>query len=172
MNNGFAFYKNYWESIEALPIDQQKEVCYAICYYGITGEMVNPASFPFGYAMAQGFKPAIDNSVDRWNNNIQKAEVKHNSVADRDEKIAELILQGLNSVQIGKELDMNPSTVRKTRPWQFRYDILNGGTGDGRVNLGDFAAEKCPNLSENSREISRENSREKCENSREIPVNF
>ena len=170
MNNGFAFYQNYWEAIQSLPIDQQKEVCYAIVCYGITGEMVNPASFPIGYAMTQGFKPAIDNSVDRWNNNVAKAERKALNAADRDAVISDLIQQGMNSVEIAEELGMQPSTVRKTRAWRSR---INHSFEAKRENVHAEIEENVKNSRENSREESVKNvkiSREKRENSREIHV--
>lgn len=68
-NKGFAFYQNFWESIENLDEAQQKEICYAIAKYGITGEMVDVATNPLGFSMTNAFKPAIDNSVERFNNN-------------------------------------------------------------------------------------------------------
>ena len=135
MNNGFAFYQNYWEAIQSLPIDQQKEVCYAIVYYGITGEMVNPASFPIGYAMTQGFKPAIDNSVDRWNSNVVKAEIKHDSYAERDDAIIELIKEGLNSAEIADKLGMSSSAVRKTRAWRSRF-LIGSESSEENVKNG------------------------------------
>lgn len=68
-NKGFAFYQNFWDSIENLPEDQKKEICYAIVKYGITGEMVSVQDNPLGFSMTNAFKPAIDNSVERFNNN-------------------------------------------------------------------------------------------------------
>ena len=53
-NPGFAYYDTYYKSIENLPIEQQKEICYAYVKYGITYEMVDPAEMPFGYSKCYG----------------------------------------------------------------------------------------------------------------------
>ena len=75
-NPGFAFYDTYFKSIEHLPLETQKEVCYAIAKYGITGEMVDPLEMPFGYSSTVFNQRHIDESVNRWLANQSKANYK------------------------------------------------------------------------------------------------
>ena len=127
-NPGFAFYDNFYKSIENLPIEQQKEICYAVVKYGITFEMVDANEMPLGYSFAQAWHEAIENSVDRWVLNQNKANFKIDAAMSRDAMIAELINEGYNSVRIaekiseltGKEIDA--STIRKSNPWKETND--------------------------------------------------
>lgn len=123
-NKGFAFYENYWTMIQSLEPAQQKEVLYAIVQYGITGKMVDANQMPLGYAMTQGIKQSIDNSVHRWENNAVKATEKQDAIISRDIEIENLIRQGLTSDDIGKELGVSGSTIRRSSAWKRRKEIL------------------------------------------------
>lgn len=123
MNEGFGFYRSFWETIKALPEDKQQAACFAICQYGITGEMVDIEKNPIGYGVTQSVKRSIDGSVSRWNNNIQRAEVRHNMVESRNMDIEGLIKEGKNSREIGEILGMSDSAVRKTDAWKNRNKI-------------------------------------------------
>lgn len=117
---GFAFYANYWDSIQSLSLEQQKEVCYAIARYGITGELVDAAEMPIGFAMTQGISQSIDNSVARWELNSHRATEKQDSLLTRDMRIAELCNQGLNSREIGEKIGVSEATVRRSPAWKNR----------------------------------------------------
>ena len=124
-NPGFAFYQNFFTSIQHLPIEQQKEICYAIARYGITGEMVDPVEMSLGFAFTNVNKRSIDESVDRWKLNQNKANYKIDSNMSRDFAIAQLIAQGKKSKEIAAEIsalygEITDSTVRKTEPWKDR----------------------------------------------------
>ena len=120
LNKGFAFYENYWSSIQSLPLEQQKEVCYAIVKYGITGEMVDPAIMPIGHAITQGIHHSIDNSVTRWEVSAQNNVQRQIDAAEKKSTIEELVAAGLNSREIAEQLGLDPSTVRRSSAWKNR----------------------------------------------------
>lgn len=127
-NPGFACYQNFYTSIEKLPIEQQKEVCYAIIKYGITGEMVDAIEMPLGNALTLAYQHSIDESVDRWKLNQNKANYKIDKTMSRDLAIAKLIKEGLNSKEIAEQISevygkISDSGVRKTNPWKEKDDI-------------------------------------------------
>jgi hypothetical protein len=124
-NPGFAFYQNFFTSIEHLSIEQQKEICYAIVKYGITGEIVDPVEMSLGFAFTNVNKRSIDESVDRWRLNQNKANYKIDSNMSRDYAIAQLISQGKKSKEIAAEIstlygEISDSAVRRTEPWKDR----------------------------------------------------
>ena len=127
-NPGFAFYDTYYKAIEKLPIEQQKEICYAYVKYGITYEMVDPAEMPLGYSFVMNNQKSIENSVDRWITNQNKANFKTDSVINRDRRIAELIVDGKKSKEISEIVsleygEISDSAIRKTDPWKERNNI-------------------------------------------------
>jgi hypothetical protein len=126
-NPGFAWYQNFYTSIEHLPIEQQKEICYAIVKYGITGEMVNSIEMPLGYSFTMINQHSIDDSVQRWVLNQNKASYKIDKTMSRDLAIAKLIKEGLNSKEIAEQIsevygDITDSAIRKTSPWREKND--------------------------------------------------
>lgn len=151
-NPGFAFYDTYFKSIEHLPLETQKEVCYAITKYGITGEMVDPLEMPLGYSFTMANKTHIDQSVERWLLNQSKANYKMDSAVSRERMIAQLIAEGKNSKEIAEIISMeggkmSDSAIRKTAPWKERND----------PNFVEkWLGENCENLCENSQNETRE----------------
>lgn len=123
-NPGFAFYQNFYTSIEHLPLEQQKEVCYAIVKYGITNEMVDPIEMPIGYSMTSINLNSINESIERWKNNVGKANnnSKKEIKLEEEREIAELISQGYKSPGIAKILGISESKVRKSNAWKQRED--------------------------------------------------
>lgn len=124
-NPGFAFYKSFYEAIEYLPLEQQMEICYAIVKYGITGEIVDPKEMPFGYNNVMSNKWSIEDSVERWLLNQNKANYKMDQNVARDYAIAQLIAEGHKSGEIAaiiseKYGEISDSAVRKTAPWKER----------------------------------------------------
>ena len=159
-NPGFAFYDNFYKSIEKLPIEQQKEICYAVVKYGITYEMVDATEMPLGYSFAQAWHEAIENSVDRWVLNQNKANFKIDATMNRDLMIAKLIEEGNTSIKIAEKIteltgqEIDASTVRKSRPWKERKDedfavkwlgenvnFSQNGTGENNVNVNSQSQE-------------------------------
>ena len=94
-NKGFAFYESYWNAIQSLDIEQQKEVAYAIMKYGITNEMVDPAEMPIGYALT------VSN------------------------QIGELAAQGKKMSEIAELLGVSERTVGRSAAWLNRPKKLN-----------------------------------------------
>ena len=138
LNRGFAFYENYWSSIQALPLEQQKEVCYAIVKYGITGEMVDPAIMPIGYTMTQSIHQAIDNSVSRWENNVQNNVQRKESSMEKKYTIEDLVAAGYNSREIADKLGLDPSTVRRAPAWKNRKERMRAAVeGDKDLVIED-----------------------------------
>lgn len=159
-NPGFAFYDKYYMAIEHLPLEQQKEICYAFIKYGITGEIVSSEDMPLGNAFVIANQLAIDNSVDRWLKNIQKANDKIDNVVSRDMAIAELIAEGMNSKQIADEISLkfgkiSDSAIRKSNPWKDK-------------NKEDFSVKWLVKNSQQNSQAGCENSQKECENSREF----
>ena len=120
LNAGFGFYKNFWEAIENLPLEQQKEVCYAVVKYGITNELVDVKEFPLGHTLVLAWKTSLDNSIDRWEQNKQKASVKRSIVVDRENAIGECVDRGLSLKEIAQEIGMSESTVKRSEAWRNR----------------------------------------------------
>ena len=121
-NKGFAFYENFWAAIENLPLDQQKDVCYAIAKYGITGEVDES---PFGAAMTQAFKPAIDNSVERFNSGIENGKL-----GGRPSKItsAELVTflnenPKVTAKETAEHFGVSESAIQKREEWKNRKNM-------------------------------------------------
>ena len=119
-SKGFGFYESYWSSIQHLPLEQQKEVCYAIAKYGITGDMVDPNEMPFGFALTQANKLSIDNSVFRWEANAQKATMKEDKKIAREQQVQQLIDEGRTLKEIAVEMGLSESTVKRTESWKNR----------------------------------------------------
>jgi len=124
-NKGFAFYESYWNAIQSLDIEQQKEVAYAIMKYGITNEMVDPAEMPIGYALTVSNQLSIDNSVDRWEANAQKATHKEDARISREVQIGELAAQGKKMSEIAELLGVSERTVGRSTAWLNRPKKLN-----------------------------------------------
>ena len=178
-NPGFAFYDNFYKSIENLPIEQQKEICYAVVKYGITNEMVDAIEMPLGYSFAQAWHEAIENSVDRWILNQNKANYKIDANMSRDMLIAKLIAEGKKSPAIAKEIEeitgkkIDSSTVRKSLPWKeqnnadFAVKWLGESVKNSQicvqecdVNVNSQSqknVQKCENFTGKEREDSQEN---------------
>lgn len=119
-NPGFGFYESFFKAIEYLPVEQQKEVCYAIVKYGITGEMVSQQEMPLGYSLTMANKWSIDDSVKRWRVNATRASHEADIQVSREYEVAQLIQEGLNSVEIAQKLGVDPSNIRKMKPWKDR----------------------------------------------------
>lgn len=168
-NPGFAFYQDFFTSIECLPLEQQKEICYALAKYGITGEMVDSKEMPLGHAFTNTNKRSIDNSVDRWKINQNKANYKIDNNMSRDYYIAKLINQGKNSREIAEEISelygkITDSAIRRTDPWKEK------GNADFVVKwLGERNCENSQNYTESTQCENDVNvnsqEREFCENS-------
>ena len=128
-NPGFAFYDNFWKAIEPLPPDQQMEVCYCICRYGITGEMPDGNKMPIGFMATQNNKMAIDNSIIRWKKNLANANAKTDVSIAQNTIIARMIAQKKNSKEIAEYVSsktgkvIGDSAVRKSAPWLERKNL-------------------------------------------------
>lgn len=121
-NKGFSFYKNYWDSIQTLSEEDQKNVCYAIAKYAITGEMVSPIDCPMGYAMTMAFKISIDNSTKSFNG---KAEAGKKGGRTRKEGIEEIIKEGVKEKKKASEIaaaaGVSVETIYKNEIWKNRH---------------------------------------------------
>ena len=127
-NKGFVFYQNFWDSIENLPEEQKKEICYAIVKYGITGEMVNKEDNPMGFTMANAFKLAIDNSTGRFNNNVV-AGVRGGRPKKLDGKaLADYLLENPNVTArtAAEYFGVSESTIQKREEWRNRKYLAGG----------------------------------------------
>lgn len=174
-NPGFAFYDSYYKAIEKLPLEQQMEVCYAIVKYGITYEMVDPAEMPIGYSLTVANKEHIKNSVDRWLQNQARASYETDEKVSRDKRIAELIAEGLNSIEIAEKIseeygECKDSAIRKTEPWKQRNDKdfavkwlgKNVKIGTENVKVGTDACPKNVNAACSKNVNDVKNGTEKC----------
>ena len=119
-NPGFGFYKNFWEAIENLPLEEQKNVCYAVVKYGITNEIISSGEYPIAYALLTSWKASLDGSIERWIQNEQKSSVKKDAVISREEAIQDGINRGLSLKEIAVEIGMSESTVKRSSAWQNR----------------------------------------------------
>lgn len=158
-NPGFAFYKDFYEAIENLPIEDQMEICYAAVKYGITFETVDVKEMPLGYSFTRSWKQAIDNSVDRWVLNQNKANFKVDATMSRDMMIAKMIYEGKKSKEIAEEIGsitgkpISESTIRRSAPWVERTNA-------------DFAVKwlgSACNDSQNSQKITEDEQKDECE---------
>lgn len=122
-NRGFAFYENFWTSVQALPLDQQKDVFYAIIKYGITGEEVSIEESPIGFSFTQAFKPSLDNSVDRFNHNQENGKRGGRPSKIDSEKLRALVAKGMTAQAISEELGVSKSTIEKRDEWKHRNDF-------------------------------------------------
>lgn len=120
-NPGFAFYENFFTSIEHLPLEEIKEDLYAIVKYGITGELVDKQEMPHGYSYVLGHKLSIDGSIKRWNNNTEKTITKIEKIKPQDKEIANLLISGVVvSDDIGAALTkpISGPAVRQKQVWK------------------------------------------------------
>ena len=177
-NPGFAFYDTYYKAIENLPIEQQKEICYAYVKYGITYEMVDSVEMPLGYAFVTNNKENIRNSVDRWITNQNKANFKADANISKESRIAQLIAEGKKSIEIAEIITLegnkiSDSAVRRSMPWKERnepnfcekwlgnsvkiHKNAQNGTCENVVNCENAFTQNCEN-SQNFTEQERTNS--------------
>lgn len=120
-NKGFAFFENFWTSIEKLSVEQQKEVCYAIAKYGITGEMVDETEFPIGKALTQAFKMSIDKSVNKFNENSDNGTRGGRPVKVSDEELKEYIIANdVSAKEVAQHFGISESAVQKKEVWKNR----------------------------------------------------
>lgn len=121
-NKGFAFYQNFWDSVETLPLEQQKDVIYAIVKYGITGEM---DTNPLGVAMTQAFKPAIDNSVERFNNNSDNGKIGGRPSKLSSIELTNYLLQNPRATakQVSERFGVTESAIQKREEWKNRKSL-------------------------------------------------
>lgn len=121
-NRGFAFYENFWTSIEKLPIEQQKDICYALVKYGITGEMVDATDNALGFAMTQAFKPAIDNSVERFNSNSENGTKGGRPAKVVKDKLEVFLKENPKATakQAAEYCGVSESTIQKREEWKNR----------------------------------------------------
>lgn len=124
-NKGFAFYENFWNSIENLPEPQQKDVVFAIAKYGITGEMVSPEENPIGYSMANAFRLAIDNSVERFNISVENGKKGgRNSKIDGDELKKFLSSNPkIRARDCAEKFGVTESAIQKRPEWKNRKNL-------------------------------------------------
>lgn len=121
-NRGFAFYENFWTSIENLSIEQQKDICYALVKYGITGEMVDATDNALGFAMTQAFKLAIDNSVERFNSNSENGTKGGRPAKVVKDKLEEYLKENPKATakQAAEYCGVSESTIQKREEWKNR----------------------------------------------------
>lgn len=124
-NKGFSFYENFWTSIENLPVEQQKDVCYAIAKYGITGEMVSPLDNPIGSAMTQAFKMAIDNSVDKFNGSSDNGKKGGRPSAMESDALTLYLIENPKATakEVGAHFNVSESAVQKRIEWKNRHNL-------------------------------------------------
>ena len=170
-NPGFAFYQNFFTSIENLPLEEQKEICYSIAKYGITGTMVDPSEMPHGYAFTMLNKVSIDESIDRWVKNVSKANVKVEQAVSKDAMIAQLIAEGRKSTEIAQIIsqqfgEISSSAIRKSEPWIHRNDKDFGVKFLGKIHTFSQNCESWNSVNECEKNVNEcENSQKICENS-------
>ena len=176
-NAGFAFYRDFYEAVEKLPIEQQQEIFYCEVKYGITGELPDPAKMPIGYAFVIQNKKSIDGSVDRWNSNVEKASMKADAAVksqlDFEAAVEELMRGGkkVTSIALAAIMGVSDSTVRKRAEWKQKDEICERVSQKIRERSQNWNENQYENSQENvnlEREIhvkERENVRENCENS-------
>ena len=120
-NKGFSFYQNYWDSIQALSEEDQKNVCYAIAKYAITGEMVDPLKEPMGFAMTTAFKLSIDNSTKSFNSKAEAAKKGGRpKVGIEDNVLIECIRSGMKAKDIAEKYGISVETIYKREVWKNR----------------------------------------------------
>ena len=127
-NKGFAFYQNFWDSIENLSEDQKKEICYAIVKYGITGEMVSMQDNPLGFSMTTAFKPAIDNSVERFNNNSINGTKGGRPTKIDGIELAAFLKENPNATAkvAAQHFGVTESAIQKREEWRNRKTGISG----------------------------------------------
>lgn len=126
LNHGFTFYDNFWKAIEKLPEQQQKDICWAACKYAMTGKMPDASTDALSYAIVTSWKMAIDNSVERINNNLTKKKPGARGKITNEELKAELD-SGKTLKEIADEHDMQATSLQrrikreKDKPDGFRF---------------------------------------------------
>ena len=125
-NKGFAFYENFWTSIENLPVEQQKEICFSIAKYGITNEMVDALEYPMGFAMTQAFKPSIDNSVERFNDNSINGSKGGRPSKVSGEALKEFLREHPKATakEVAEEFGVSESAIQKREEWKNRKLLI------------------------------------------------
>jgi hypothetical protein len=121
-NKGFAFYQNFWDSVESLPLEQQKDVIYAIVKYGITGEI---DTNPLGVAMTQAFKPAIDNSVERFNSNSENGRIGGRPTKIASSEISSYLVEHPRATakEVAEYFGVTESAIQKREEWKNRKNM-------------------------------------------------
>lgn len=134
-NKGFAFYENFWTSIENLPVEQQKEICFSIAKYGITGEMVDALECPMGFAMTQAFKLAIDNSVERFNENSLNGSKGGRPSKMSGNELKEFLREHPNvkAKEVAEKFGVSESAIQKREEWKNRKLLTTKVDNNGAI---------------------------------------
>ena len=148
-NRGFAFYENFWTSIEQLPIEQQKDICYALVKYGITGEMVDATDNALGFAMTQAFKPAIDNFLCPSTSEFE-GEGLQKASALSDQLCRDLVENGivmLKNEEIEPTVKSLPLSKDLTKVNVFGWSATNAGFAQKGIGSGSSAIDSKKSVS-------------------------
>lgn len=130
MNKGFSFYENMWTAVANFPEDQQKEAIWAICKYGITGELVDATKYPIGAIAANMAKPSIDASTERFNNNSVNGSKGGRPSEVTDEILKQYLIDNpkATSRQVAEHFGLSISTIQKKDVWKNRGTLSSAPT--------------------------------------------
>lgn len=136
-NKGFAFYENFWNSVENLDREQQKEIIYAIVKYGITGEMESSIENPLGFSMTNAFKLAIDNSVERFNNGTEfgKKGGRPNKIDSGELSMFLMQNRTITAKECAKHFGVTESAIQKRPEWKDRKKKNEVKIPEGNFNF-------------------------------------
>ena len=118
-NKGFSFYQNYWESIQNFPQEQQEKIVWAVVRYGVCGILPDAEMDPIAYAMVKAFKPAIDKSVTRFNDNSEMKKGGRSSTIDSD-ALKSYIADGHSAKECAEKFGVSVDAIYKRAEWKNR----------------------------------------------------
>lgn len=118
-NKGFSFYQNYWEAIQNFPQEQQEKIVWAVVRYGICGILPDAELDPVTAAMVRAFKPAIDKSAVRFNENGSGAKGGRVSTIDSD-LLKSYIAEGHSAKECAEKFGLSVDAIYKREEWKNR----------------------------------------------------
>lgn len=119
----FVVHKDWLDSIQGLPLEQQDKIIADIVRYGCETKMEYD-KVPVIAAMVNLLKNRIDYSKEQYNHKIEKAKkAGRKKIIDNDE-ILRLAREGYSAQEIAEKMGCTKTSIYHSEGWKNRNKIL------------------------------------------------
>lgn len=135
----FIFHKDWFDSISALPSEQQDKILGDIIRYGIEVPPLH-SDDPVITALVNLIKGRIDFSKEKYSQKVSASQKGGRKKVANDDDIYALAMQGKTSAEIAEELHCSKSTIDHSIGWKKRKgEAFSEVTAEDIENLMSFA---------------------------------